>query len=77
MDEVPYEADTTKETDTTEQAAASTPKDPINIASDDDNDNDDEDQDDINADTKDDGEVKDDNILHPRTVRKQGCEERE
>ena len=44
---------------------------------DDDNDNDDEDQDDINADTKDDGEVKDDNTLHPRTARKQGCAERE
>ena len=48
----PYEADTTKETDTTEQAAAYTPKDPINIDSDDDNDNYEKYQDDINADTK-------------------------
>ena len=77
MDEGPYEADTTKETDTTEQVAASTPKDPINIDSDDDNANNDKDQDDINSDTKDDGEVEDDNTLHPRTARKQGCEERE
>ena len=77
VDEGPYEADTTEETDTTDQAADSTPRDLINIDSDNDNENDDEDQYDINADTKDDGEVEDDNTLHPRTVRKQGCEEHE
>ena len=77
MDDGPYEADTTEGTDTAEQVAASTPKEPINIDSDDENDNDDENQDDINAGTKDYGEVKDDNTLHPRTASKQGCEERE
>ena len=77
VDEGPYEADTIKETDTTKQTAAPTSKDPINIDSDDNNDNDNKDQDDINANTKDDGDVKDDNTLHPRTARKQGCEERE
>ena len=61
MDEGPYEADTTKETDTTEQAAAPTPKDTINIESGDKNDNDDKDE-------------EDDNTLHPRTARKQGCD---
>ena len=50
-DEGPYEADTTN------QAAATTPKDTINIDSGDDNDNDDEDE-------------EDDKTLHPRTVRK-------
>ena len=57
VDEVPYEADTTEETDTTEQAAAPTPKDTINIDSGDDNDNDNKDE-------------EDDNTLHPRTARK-------
>ena len=59
VDEDPYEADTTKETDTTEQAADPTPKDTINIDNGDDNDDEDE---------------EDDNTLHPRTSRKQGCE---
>ena len=77
VDEGLYEADTAEETDTTEQADASTPKYLINIDSDDDNDNNDEDQDDINADIEDDGEFKDNNTLHPRTARKQGCAERE
>ena len=63
VDEGPYEADTTKETDTTKQAAAPTPKDTINIDSGDKNDNDDEDE-------------EDDNTLHPRTARNQGCENR-
>ena len=75
MDEGPYEADTNEETDTTKQADAPTLKDPINIDSDHDNDNDDEDEDDVNADTKDDGDVEDNNTLHPWTARKQGCEE--
>ena len=75
-DEGPYEADTTEETDTIKQAVAPTPKDPINIDSYNDNENDDEDKDDVNADTKDDGDVEDDNTLHPLTARKQGCEER-
>ena len=57
VDEGPYEADTTEETDTTEQAAAPTPKDTINIDSGDDNDNDNKDE-------------EDDNTLHPRTARK-------
>ena len=61
VDEVPYEADTTKETDMTKQAAATTPKDTINIDSGDDN-------------NKDDKDEEDDNILHPWTARKQGCE---
>ena len=77
MDEVPYEADTTKETDKTKQAAASTLKESINIDRDNNKNNDDEDEDDINADTKDDGDVKDDNTLYPQRARKQGCEERE
>ena len=63
MDEGPYETDTTKETDMTEQAAAPTLKDTIIIDSGDDNDNNDKDKEDNNA-------------LHPRTVRKQGCENR-
>ena len=75
MDEGPYEADTTEETDTTEQAAATTTKGQINIDSDDNNGKYDKDEDDVNADTKDDGDVEDDNTLHPRTARKQGCEE--
>ena len=45
MDEGPYEADTTEETDTTEQAAAPTPKDTINIDSGNDNDNDNDEED--------------------------------
>ena len=61
VDEVPYEADTTEETDMTEQAAAPTLKDTINSG--DDNDNDAEDED-------------DNNTLHPRTARKQGCDNR-
>ena len=73
MDEGPYEADTTEETDTTEQAAATTTKGQINIDSDDNNGKYDKDEDDVNADTKDDGDVEDDNTLHPRTARKQGC----
>ena len=59
LDEGPYEADMTKETDMTEQATAPTPEDTIDIG--DDNDNDDEDK-------------KDNNTLHPRTERNQGCE---
>ena len=74
VDEGPYEADTIEEADTTEQKAAPTLKDTINIDSDNKNDNDDKDEDYINADTKDDGGVEDDNNLHPRTARKQGCE---
>ena len=46
VNEGPYEADTTKETDTTEQAAAPTPKDTININSGDENNNDDKDEED-------------------------------
>ena len=76
-DEGPYEADTTEETDTTKQGAASTPKDVIDIDIDDDNYNDDKDEDDINADTNYDGDAEDNNTLHPRTARKQVCEERE
>ena len=76
-DEGPYEADTTEETDTTKQAAASTQKHTIYIYSNDDNDNDDEDEDDINANTKDDGDVEDEKTLHPWTARKNGNEERE
>ena len=63
VDEGPYEADKTKETDTTEQAAASTPEDTISIDSGDNNEIDDKDE-------------EDDNTLHPRTERKQGCENR-
>ena len=63
VDEGPYEAETTKETDMTEQAAAPTPEDTINSG--DDNDNDDEDND---------KDEEDDKTLHPRTARKQGCE---
>ena len=77
VDEGPYEVDTIEETDTTEQAADPTLKDAINIGSDDENENDDEDEDDVNANTKDDGDVKDYNTLHPQTASKQGCEERE
>ena len=77
VDEGPYEADMTKETDMTEQAAAPTPKDAINIDSNNDNNNDDEYEEYINPDTKDDGDVEDNNTLHPQTARKQGCEERE
>ena len=43
VDEGPYEADTTEETDTTKQAAAPIPNDAINIDSDDNNYNNDED----------------------------------
>ena len=63
VDEGPYEADTTEETYMTKQAAATTPKDTINIDSGDDNDNDDED-------------TEDNNTLHPRTASKQGCDKR-
>ena len=59
VDEGPYEVDTTKETEMTKQAAAPTPEDTIDIV--DDNDNDDEDEEEYNT-------------LHPRTARKQGCE---
>ena len=75
MDEGPYEADTTEEKDTTNQAASPTAKDAINIYSNDDNDE--EDEEDINSDIKDDGDVKVDNTLHPWTARKQRSEERE
>ena len=58
-----YEVDTTKEADMTKQAAATAPEDTIEIG--DDNNNDEwahgQDED-------------DDNTLHPRTARKQGCE---
>ena len=50
-----YESDTTEEADTTEQAAASTPKDAIGIDSEYDKDNDGEDEDDINANAPDGG----------------------
>ena len=63
VDEGPYEADTTEETDMTKQAAAPTPEDTINSG--DDNDNNDED---------DDEDKEDDKTLHPWTARKQGCE---
>ena len=53
--EVPYEIDTTEETDMTEQAAAPAPEDTIEIS--DDNNNNEEDE-------------EDDNNLHPRTARK-------
>ena len=59
MDEGPYEADTTEEMDTTEQAADPTSKDTINIDNGDDNDDEDE---------------EDDNTLHPRTAMKKGNE---
>ena len=59
VDEGPYEADTTEETDMNEQAAAPTPEDTID--SDDDN-------------TNDYKYEEDDNTLHSRTARKQGCE---
>ena len=52
VDEGTYEADTTKETDMTEQAAAPTSEDTIHSG--DNNDNDDENE-------------EDDNTLHPRT----------
>ena len=61
VNEGPFEADMTKETDTTEQAAAPTPKVTINIDSGNDYDNDDKDE-------------EDDNTLHPWTASKQGCE---
>ena len=63
VDEGLYEADTTKETDITEQAAAPTSKDTINIDSGNDNGNDDKDE-------------EDDNTLHIRTATKQGYENR-
>ena len=63
VDEGPYEAETTEETDMTEQAAASTPEDTINSG--DDNGNNDED---------DDEDKEYNNTLHPRTARKNGCE---
>ena len=63
VDEGPYEADKTKETDTTEQAAASTPEDTISIDSGDNNEIDDKDE-------------EDDNTLHPRKAKKQGCDNR-
>ena len=61
VDEGPYEADMTGETDTTEQAADPTTKDTINID---------------NGDNNDDEDEEDDNTLHPWTSRKQGCENR-
>ena len=63
VDEGPYEADTTKETDMTRQTAAPTPKDTIDIGGGNNNDNDEEDK-------------EDDNTLYPWTSRKQGCENR-
>ena len=75
VDEGPYEADTTEETDTTKQASASTTKDAIDIDSNEENGNDDEDEDDINANTKDGGYVENDNTLNPWTSRKKGNEE--
>ena len=77
VQEGPYEADTIKKTDTTKQAAASTPKDAIDIDSNDDNDNDDKYENDINANAKDGGDVEDDNTLHPWKARKKGNEDRE
>ena len=55
MTEVPYEIDTTEETDMIEQAAAPAPEDTIEIS--DDNNNNEEDE-------------EDDNNFHPRTARK-------
>ena len=69
-----YEDYTTKEVDTTEHAAASTPKDAIDIDSKDDKDNEGEYEDYINANTPDGSDVEDNNTLHPREVRKQGHE---
>ena len=63
VDEGPYEADTNKETDMKEQAAAPTPEDKINSC--DNNANDDE---------EDEEDEDDDNTLEPCTARKQGCE---
>ena len=59
VDEGPYEVDKTEETDMNEQAAAPTQDDTIDIGD--------------NYDNKDEDE-EDDNTLHPRTARKQGCE---
>ena len=65
-----YEADTTEEADTIKQAAASTPKEAIDIDSKDNKYNDGKDEDGINADAPDGGDVEDDNTLHPRKARK-------
>ena len=71
------ESDTNEEADTTNKAAAFTPKDAIEIDSDDNKDNDGKDKDVFNADTTDGGDVKDNNTLHPREARKKGNEESE
>ena len=57
--EGPYEVDTTEESYMTEQAAAPTPEDTIEIANDNNNKE---------------GYEEDNNTLHPRTARKQVCE---
>ena len=77
QDEGLDEADTTKVADTTKTEDDSTPKDAIEIDSDDDKYNDGKDKDDFNANTTDGGDVEDDNTLHPRTARKEVNEERE
>ena len=59
VDVGPCEADTTEETDITEQAAAPTREDTI---------------DSVNDNNNDDEVEEDDNTLHPWTERKQGCE---
>ena len=59
VDEGTYDIDTTDATDTTEQAAAHSPEDSIDI-------NDDNE--------KYDKEEEDNSTLHPQTARKQGCE---
>ena len=69
------EADTTEEADTTKKAAASTPKDAIDIDSDDNKDNYGEDKDEINADAIDGADDEYDNTLHPPKARKKGNEE--
>ena len=69
------EADMTEEADTTKNAAASTPKEAIDIDRNDDKYNDGEDEDDINADATDGADDEDDNTLHPPKARKKGNEE--
>ena len=61
--EDPYEVYMTEETDMTKQAAAPAPKETIEIGNDNDNNEWAHSQDE-----------DDDNTLHPRTARKQGCE---
>ena len=64
VDEGPNEADTTEETDMTEQAAVPIPEDKINSSDDNANDDEDDNKDEDNN-----------NTSQPRTARKQGCED--